>query len=235
MKGIDKKIVDKFLGEALDNIFFPFSWGKETLKFLYYYQKGEEKELLNSFKEVRDFQNWVDKNLRILEEFIEMLNKIKDFRPLLLIEKRELFKDEIKIINLWENIKNFIERSRIPLSSELLTFPNKKLSIENYMWEILSWYLKASKFITFSINFNFFPELNSDFIFEGERIYQLDKSYSLEEEKIFLSNLLINLSGFPSREGIKKFSLPREIVLEESHKDLFILDSQNFILIFYLS
>ncbi|MGB9857856.1 MAG: DNA repair protein Rad50 [Dictyoglomaceae bacterium] len=235
MKAIDKKIIDKILQEAFENIFFPFSWGKETLKFLYYYQKGEEKELLRSFQEVRDFQNWGNKHLRILEEFIEILNGIKDFRPFLLIKRRELLREEREIINLTEDIKNFIEKNKIPLSSDLLTFPKKEIGIENYLWEILTWYLKASKFITFSINFNFFPELNSTFIYEGERIYQLDKIYFLKEEKNFLSNLLINLSGFPSKEGIKKFSLPYEIILKESHKDFFILDSQNFNLIFHLS
>ncbi len=235
MKIIDKKIVEKILDEFLEKISFPFSWGKEALRFLYYFQKGEEKDLLKSFEEIKNFQAWINKNQNILDMFIKMLNEIKDIRVFMLIEDRKSQENEKNIIYLWENIKNLIKKNKIPLSSELLIFPDKEIGIKNFIWEILSWYLKVSKFITFSINFNYFPKLNSDFIFKGEKIYQSNKYYLLEEEESFLKNLLINLSGFPSREGIKEFSLPHRIFIKKSTNEYFSLDSKNFNLIFYLS
>lgn len=234
MKSINKKIIDKVFNRFFDSIFFPFAWGKETLKFLHYYQKGEERKLLKIFKEIRNFQIWINKNQNILERFIELLNRIEDLRKSLLIKNRK-FQEERELLNLWDDITSFIIRNRIPLSSELLAFPNNKIGLQNFIWEILSWYLKTSKFITFSINFSNFPKLNLNFYFEGEKVYQANKYYILEDERDFLENLLINLSGFPCREGIKEFSLPQFIIVEKSYRDCFYLDFQNFNLIFYLS
>lgn len=235
MEIIDKRIIEKILDEFIEKIFFPFSWGKETLRFLQYFQRGEEKDLLKSFEEIKNFQAWINKNQNILDILIKMLMEIEDIRAFMLIEDRKSQEHEKNIINLWENIENFIKKNKIPLSSELLIFPSKEIGIQNFIWEILSWYLKVSKFLTFSINFNYFPRLNSDFVFKGKKLYQSDKYYLLEEEKSFLANLLINLTGYPSREGIKEFSLPHSISIEKSDKEYFSLDFQNFNLVFYLS
>ncbi|MCS7201247.1 MAG: DNA repair protein Rad50 [Dictyoglomus sp.] len=234
MKTIPEKIIDKVFDKFFNNIFFPFTWGKETLKLLNYYQRKEEEKLLRTFNEIKNFQAWISNNQNILDVFIRMLNEIKDLREIFLIKSRE-FKEELEVLYLWNNIISFIEKNKIPLASELLNFPNEKIGFQNLLWEILSWYLKVSKFITFSLNFYNFPNLNSGFYFEGNKVYQPSKYYILEEEKDFLVNLLINLSGFPSREGIKEFSLPQRIIIKRSKRDYFFLDSKNLSLIFYLS
>ncbi|MCX7845031.1 MAG: DNA repair protein Rad50 [Dictyoglomaceae bacterium] len=191
--------------------------------------------MLKVLDEVKNFQLWTNKNQNILERFINMLNEIKDLREGILIKNRKFQEEEEIVINLWEDITSFIKKNSIPLSLELLIFPNKEIGRQNLLWEILTWYLKVSKFITFSINFKNFPKLNSDFYYQGNKIYQPNIYYILEEEKNFLANLLISMSGFPSREGIKEFSLPQMIVVEKFCKDYFLLDSQYFNLIFYLS
>jgi hypothetical protein len=233
MKLIENKIIEKVLKEQLNNIKFPFLWGIETLIFINYYQKGEEELLLNSFYEIKRFQEWMDKNFLILNEFLTLLQEIRDFRNNLLIDERLNLEDK-KILKIWGIIENFVIYNKIPLSKDLLILPNISLGLRNYIWEIISWYLKVIKFITFSINFDNFPHLNSHFYFEGHKIYKINKEYYLKDELSFISNLIINLSGFPSREGIKNFSLPQNIIIKNSIEDYFVFD-KDFNIIFYLS
>jgi hypothetical protein len=100
MKLIENKIIEKVLKEKLNNIKFPFLWGIETLIFINYYQKGEEELLLNSFYEIKRFQEWMDKNFLIFNEFLTLLQEIRDFRNNLLIDERLNLEDK-KILKIW--------------------------------------------------------------------------------------------------------------------------------------
>lgn len=214
MKAIPEEVVIKILKDLIDNLDFPFPWGKETLYYFYYFQKGEEVKILNSFKFYREFQNWSKLNPKKLNILIKKLSKIEDLRKNFLAigrnEKKEI-KDSLSIII--EDLEKFIRSNLVPIFNEIQIPKKELLSYENYLWEALSFYLKMSKLITYSVNFRRYSKLSRNFYFKKDKIYKPNTPYKIEEEKSFLQNLLLSLCGLPCYEEVE-FSLLNHISLK---------------------
>jgi len=59
MKEIPQEIIHKIMKDLLEKLYFPFEWGRETLFYFYYFQKGEEEKLIKSFKYYKAFKNQI--------------------------------------------------------------------------------------------------------------------------------------------------------------------------------
>lgn len=226
MREIPQEIIHKVMKDTLEKVYFPFSWGKETLFYFHYFQKGEEEKLIKSFNYFKDFQNWMIKNKSKFNKLIRKLNKIKDLRGEILVILRTT-EDLNNISLIIDDIKNLIYQENIILPKDILIPDRKSLSYENFLWEILSFYLRMIKFITFAINFDKFPKLSERF--KGKKLYKYNTPYKIEEEKNFLQNLILAICGIPGFEEIefsllnsisfKRESLPETLEIKE---DIFI-------------
>lgn len=214
MRPIPKKILNTILKDTIEKIHFPFLWGKETLYYLYYFQKGEENELLNSLKAYKDFQEWSNNNISKLDEFIEKLNKIEDLRDKFLDGLRHNKKEIVKLKDLIKDIEDIILKNLIPIPKDIQIPKKEILGWENFVWESLSFYLKLSRFITYSINFKVYPKISNNFYFKGKKVYIPNTPYKIEEEKEFLINLFLSWCGIPISEEVE-FSLINNVYLEE--------------------
>ncbi|MGB9767443.1 MULTISPECIES: DNA repair protein Rad50 [Dictyoglomus] len=226
MKDIPQEIIHKVMRDLLERIYLPFSWGKETLFYFYHFQKGEEEKLIKSFNYFKDFQNWMIKNKSKFNKLIRRLNEIKDLRGEILVTLRTT--ENLNNISLIiDDIKNLICQENIILPEDILIPDMKYLSYENFLWEVLSFYLKMTKFITFAINFDKFPKLSERF--KGKKLYKYNTPYKMEEEKSFLQNLILAICGVPGFEEIefsllnsispKRNSLPETLEIKD---DIFI-------------
>ncbi len=200
MREIPQEIIYKVMRELLEKIYFPFSWGKDTLFYLYYFQKGEEEELIKSLNYFKDFQTWIIKNKSKFNKLIGKLNEIKDLRGEILVILRTT-EDLNNISPIIGEIKNLIYQENITLPEDILIPDIESLSYENFLWETLSFYLKMVKFITFTINFDKFPKLSERF--KGKKLYEYNTPYKIEEEKSFLQNLILAICGIPGFEEIE--------------------------------
>lgn len=210
MKPLPKEILHIILKDTLERIYFPFLWGKEALYYLYYFQKGEESEVVSSLKEYKNFQEWSNDNLSNLDKLIKKLNKIKDLRSDFLISLRNNKKELERLNNIIKDVENFLLINKIPIPKDIQVPKREILGWENFVWESLSFYLKLTKFITYSINFKAYPKLSKSFHFKGKKVYKPNTPYKIKEEKDFLVNLLLAWCGIPSYEEIE-FSLINNI------------------------
>ena len=211
MKEIPQEIIHKIMKDLLEKLYFPFEWGRETLFYLYYFQKGEEDKLIRSFKYYKDFKKQISKREDEFNKLIKKLKEIKDLRRNILLKSRS--SQELKDISLIVgDIKKLINKLEIILPEDIIPPEKESLSYENFLWETLSFYLKMAKFITFAINFEKFPKLSERF--KGEKIYEYNIPYKIESEKTFLQNLILAIGGIPGFEEIE-FSLLNSISSKE--------------------
>ncbi|PMQ01541.1 MAG: hypothetical protein CBR30_04975 [Dictyoglomus sp. NZ13-RE01] len=231
MKALEKKIIEKFLKPKIDILEFPFEWGKETLYYLYYFQKGEEALISKEQMEIRIFQEWIKNNKRDFFTFISLINKIKDFRKELLTNSIEIKSYLLKIA---KDLEEYIFLQNIPIPKSI-NFPSlQELGEENFLWEILSWYLKIIKTITFCINFFHYPKIHSELsLLSKTHKFSPKERYSLELYKNDIANILIGLTGYPIGEENYEIFLPSNVVyITSMDKDSF--EIKDFEIIFYL-
>ncbi len=179
MKQVPNEIIDMVMEDLIKDMYFPFSWGKETLRYLYFFQKGEEENLLKSFETFKTFQEWSKKNEETLYKFIQKINLIKDTREESLKAEREKIL-EIEIAEVIDIIKEFIHKNQIPINEDIKNLSILELGSQNFIWEALSFYLKIAKFITYSLNFYYYAILSADFKFIGKKNYQLNTLYKVK-------------------------------------------------------
>jgi len=225
MKPIAKKIVEHIMEDLFYRLNFPFEWGRESLYQLYFYEKGEEIIIEESFKNYKTFQIWMSTHNMIFSNFIEKLKNIRDIRGDFLSFERSSPKNLIKDLNnIIEDIRIFIEKNRIPLPPDIYIPDINILGPENFTWEVLSFYIKSIRFITFSINFFYYPKIYEEIILSNNRKYFPNHSYKLIDEKKYLQDLILSWAGIPSQSYIKEFYLPKDIRLEDGLEHFTIKD-----------
>ncbi len=211
MKEIPQEIIHKIMKDLLEKLYFPFEWGRETLFYFYYFQKGEEEKLIKSFKYYKAFKNQISQKEDELNKLVKKLKEIKDLREKILLKAR--IPEEINDVSLIiDDIRKLINKLEIILPEDIVPPEKESLSYENFLWETLSFYLKMTKFITFAINFEKIPKLSERF--KGEKIYEYNIPYKIESEKNFLQNLILAICGIPVFEEIE-FSLLNSISSKE--------------------
>lgn len=229
MKPIAKKIIEYTMKDLFYKLNFPFEWGRESLYQLYFYEKGEERIIEESFKNYKIFQKWMNSHNIILSDFIEKLKSIRDIRSDFLSFKRSSLKDLIRdLYNIIDDIRIFIEKNSIPLPQDIYIPDINILGPENFTWEVLSFYIKSIRFITFSINFFNYPQISEEIILYNNRRYFPEHSYKLIDEKVYLQDLILSWSGIPSQNYIKEFYLPKDIKLEDG-LEYFTIKNKIFI------
>ncbi|HOJ92128.1 MAG TPA: DNA repair protein Rad50 [Dictyoglomaceae bacterium] len=230
MKQVPNEIIEIVMKDLIKDMYFPFSWGRETLRYLYFFQKGEEENLLKSFETFKTFQEWSKKNEETLYQFIQKINLIRDMREEFLKSERKKIL-EIEITKVIDTIKEFIYKNQIPINEDTKNLSISELGSQNFIWEALSFYLKNVKFITYSLNFSYYASLSADFQFIGKKNYQLNTLYKVKEEISFLQSLILALSGIPCKEELIVFSLPKDIQLEGTleRKEIIWFDKEHFI------